>query len=381
MYEKNAYEKRYPASTTKIMTAILTLENCDLNDTATVSSTAIKLPPGYISAHLQAGEVLTINDLLHLLLIVSSNDAANVLAEHVAGSIDNFSTMMNEKAKEIGCLNTHFVNPNGVQNVNHYSTAYDLCLMANYAMKNETFRKLVAIPSYTVPATNKYEQRELYNTNLLLQKENKDTKTKNIYYYEYAIGIKTGYTNQAKNCLVAAASKNGVEFISVVLGSSLNESDNNSERFAESKKILETAINNYCMFPIKRTNDLITTVKIQNALPWKKNLDLLLEDDITLLLENKDMNLKINPEIKLFEEKLNAPINKGDILGTATFTYNGTSVTSNIVAARDVPSNEQFNKNLKTIGIILLILVILRLNAIRIKKRKRARMRRRHGRR
>lgn len=377
LYEKDAYKKRYPASTTKMMTAILTLENCDLNDTATVSSTAVILPPGYISAHLQVGEVLTIDELLHLLLIISSNDAANVLAEHIAGSVSNFSTMMNNKAKEIGCQNTNFVNPNGAQNVNHYSTAYDLCLIANYAMKNETFRKLVSIDSYTVPATNKYQERKLTNTNALLQQVNEKTKTKNIYYYEYAIGIKTGYTNQAKNCLVAGASKNGVEFISVVLGADLNESDNNSERFADSKKLLETAIDNYCIFPVKRTNDLITTVTIQNTLPWKKDLNLLLENDINLLLENKDMNLEIKPEVKLFEEKLNAPINKGDILGTATFTYNGTSVTSNIIAQNDVPTNEQFNKNLKTIGIIVLVIIILRMIAIRNKKKRRARMRRR----
>ncbi len=376
LYEKNAYEKKYPASTTKIMTAILTLENCNLNDTATVSSTATILPPGYISAHLQVGEVITINDLLHLLLIISSNDAANVLAEHVAGSVSNFSTMMNDKAKEIGCLNTHFVNPNGAQDVNHYSTAYDLCLIANYAMKNETFRKLVSIDSYTVPATNKYEERELTNTNALLQQVNEKTKTKNIYYYEYTIGIKTGYTNQAKNCLVAAASKDGVEFISVVLGANLNESDNNSERFADSKNLLETAINNYCMFPVKKANDVITTVEIQNTLPWKKSLDLLLENDITLLLENTDINSEIKPEIKLFEEKFNAPVSKGDVLGTATFTYNGTSVTSNILATEDVPTNEQFNKTLKIVGIIAII-IIWRMLVIRNKKKKRARMRRR----
>lgn len=380
LYEKNAYEKRYPASTTKMMTAILTLENCDLNDTATVSSTAVILPPGYISAHLQVGEVITINDLLHLLLIISSNDAANVLAEHIAGSVSNFSTMMNDKAKEIGCLNTHFVNPNGAQNVNHYSTAYDLCLIANYAMKNETFRKLVSIDSYTVPATNKYEERKLTNTNALLQQVNEKTNTKNIYYYKYAIGIKTGYTNQAKNCLVAGASKDGVEFISVVLESDLNESDNNSERFADSKKLLETAIDNYSMFPVKKTNDLITTVTIQNTLPWKKDLNLLLENDITLLLENKDMNTEIKPEIHLLEEKLNAPINKGDILGTATFTYNGTSVTSNLIAANDVPTNEQFNTTLKIIGIIFGI-IVLRIIVVRNKKKKRARMRRRTRRR
>ena len=117
IYEKNAYEKLYPASTTKIMTAILTLENCELTDVATASYNSVySIPAGYTNANIQVGEELTIDQLLHVLLIPSANDAAVVLAEHIAGSVDNFANMMNEKAKELGCLNTHFVNPHGIHN-------------------------------------------------------------------------------------------------------------------------------------------------------------------------------------------------------------------------------------------------------------------------
>ena len=192
LYEKNSKEVRYPASTTKVMTALLTLENCELTDTATVSHNALQLvPSGYAIANLQEGEILSIEDLLYALLVKSANEAANVLAEHISGSIEEFSNMMNNRAKELGCENTHFVNPNGVHNEDHYSTAYDLFLIAQEAMKNETFRKMVATPSYTLPATNKYSSadRVLSNTNALIHVNNSNRADN--YYYEDAIGIKT----------------------------------------------------------------------------------------------------------------------------------------------------------------------------------------------
>lgn len=321
LYEKNAYETEYPASTTKIMTAILTIENCNLEDTTTVSSNATILPADYVSAHLQPGEVLSIYDLLHLLLIVSANDSANVLAEHIGGSIDNFVNMMNNKAKEIGCKNTHFVNPYGAHNLNHYTTAYDLCLIANYAMKNDTFRNLVSIKSYTVPATNMYSERKLTNTNLLLQKINQKTKTDNIYYYEYTTGIKTGYTPEAKNCLVASAKKDNVEYILVILGANDHETDNNSQRFSDAKKLFQTAFNNYTLSTVKKTGDIITTIKIPNANIFSKKLDLTISNDISILFENTDLKKEITPEINLYEDKIQAPISKGDVLGTIRYTY------------------------------------------------------------
>ena len=224
LYEKNSKEVRYPASTTKVMTALLTLENCELTDTATVSHNALQLvPSGYAIANLQEGEILSIEDLLYALLVKSANEAANVLAEHISGSIEEFSNMMNNRAKELGCENTHFVNPNGVHNEDHYSTAYDLFLIAQEAMKNETFRKMVATPSYTLPATNKYSSadRVLSNTNALIHVN--DSNRADNYYYEDAIGIKTGYTSEAKNCLIAASNRDSLEFITVVLGSGTTE--------------------------------------------------------------------------------------------------------------------------------------------------------------
>lgn len=164
LYSKNANSIMYPASTTKIMTAILTLENCKLSDTAVVSHNAVfSIPSGYSTASLVEGEVLTIEQLLNVLLIPSANDAAVVLAEHIAGSVEAFSDMMNSKAVELGCLNTHFVNPNGIHNENHYSTAYDLALIGKYAMKFPTFKEISSKTRYTLPITNAYSKEDRSN--------------------------------------------------------------------------------------------------------------------------------------------------------------------------------------------------------------------------
>lgn len=215
LYEKNAHEIRFPASTTKLMTAILTMENCSLDEIAKVSYNAVfDVPSGYSNVALKVDEELTINDLLHALLISSANDAANVLAEHIAGSIESFSAMMNTKATEIGCKNTHFVNPSGIHNHDHYSTAYDLCLIAKYAKQYDTINQIATTTFYTLPATNKYSKPDRYltTTNNLLKPENQK------YYYEYANGLKTGYTTEAKDCIIATASKDNINLIAVVLG-------------------------------------------------------------------------------------------------------------------------------------------------------------------
>ena len=182
LYSKNIFEKKYPASTTKLMTAILTLENCELTDIVTVSHNAIfSIPVGYSHASLQEGEQLTVEELLNVLLIPSANDAAVALAEHIAGSVENFSTMMNDKAKELGCLDTHFVNPNGIHDNNHYSTAYDLALIGKYAMKFDDIMRIAKINQYTLPTSNKYDRKDrIFNaTNGLITKNDE-------YYYPEA---------------------------------------------------------------------------------------------------------------------------------------------------------------------------------------------------
>lgn len=270
LYEKDAYSKYYPASTTKIMTALLTLENVsDLKEVATVSYNSVfTVPSGYSTDLLKVGEELTIEDLLYALLVKSSNEAANVLAEHISGNVESFATMMNTRAVELGCKNTHFVNPNGIHNENHYTTSYDLSLITKEAMKNETFRKIVSTASYTLPSTNKYDRidRNLITTNDIIRKSSK-------YYYEYAIGIKTGYTTPAKNCLVAGANKDGVELILVLLHADKLNSNRESVRDIDAKNLFEYVYNNFSEKTIVDANGAVDTIKVKMQQVKLKILD------------------------------------------------------------------------------------------------------------
>lgn len=240
LFEKNAYERMFPASTVKVLTAIVSLENSNLSDIVTVSHSCISsVPKGYTLSRIQVGENLTIENLLYAMLIPSGNDAANLLAEYVGGSVEIFSNMMNNKAKEIGCTNSNFTNPNGVHDENMYTTAYDLALIGKYAMQNETFREMVSTQTYTLPSTNVYpnSDRVLTNSNHLINTSSKD-------YYEYCTGIKTGFTNSAQNCLISSAKKNGIELISVVLGSTASNFSSQS-KFTDAKALFEYGFNNY----------------------------------------------------------------------------------------------------------------------------------------
>lgn len=167
LYSKASEEKMYPASTTKILTAILALEKCNLDDVVTVSKSAISsIPSGYSSAYLSEGEEISVNDLISVFLVHSANDAGYVLAEHISGSIDEFANLMNEKALEIGCKNTHFTNPSGIHDENHYTTAYDLALIAKYCMQNSKFRNIVSMKTCTINSTNKFGIRKYTNTRI-----------------------------------------------------------------------------------------------------------------------------------------------------------------------------------------------------------------------
>lgn len=348
LYNKNANEKMYPASTTKIMTAILTVENCNLNDVATVSHDAIfKVPRSYANAALVEGEELTILQLLNVLLIPSANDAAFVLAEHIGGTFDNFSKMMNDKAIEIGCKNTHFVNPNGIHDENHYTTAYDLALMGQYAMKSEIIRSIVSTINYTLPATNKYDKtdRVFRTTNDLIRPKSK-------YYYEYATGCKTGYTEAAKNCIIATAKKDNMELLLVLLHDEKAE-DGSSNREIDCKNLFEYAFNSYQFKAIAQQNEAVETIKVAKASSDTKMLPLVLAEDITALIPVDYDQSKIKKNISL-DDGIVAPITKGTPLGQVTYVVDGISYTSNLLAEHDVNRSGL----IKTLLIIFFLIVI-----------------------
>lgn len=352
LYSKNENEKMYPASTTKIMTAILTIENCKLDEVVTVPYEAVaSIPSGYAIAALQPGEQLTVEQVLKVLLVHSANDAANVLAYHVSGSINAFAGLMNSKVDELGLKNTHFLNPSGMHNENHYTTAYDLAILMKYCMKNNTFRSLAGLKYCNIPATNKYEERVFNTTNELLTKTNSSN-----YYYQYAIAGKTGYTTEAKNCLVSVANKNDLELICVVLSVGMYP-NNLSGKFIDSKTLFEFGYNNYTTRKIRDKNAIVTQVDIANGTKETKSLDLLISDDVTALIPQKDLDTEFEPEIQ-YSDMLLAPISQGQILGKVVYNIDGIEYSSNLVASHSVEKSG-FSKITIQIFMIIIILFLL----------------------
>lgn len=367
LYSKNANSIMYPASTTKIMTAILTLEKCNLSDTAVVSHNAVfSIPSGYSTASLVEGEVLTIEQLLNVLLIPSANDAAVVLAEHIAGSVEAFSDMMNSKAVELGCLNTHFVNPNGIHNENHYSTAYDLALIGRYAMQFPTFKEISSKTRYTLPITNAYSKEDrIFNTTNDLIKPNYSSSPTN-YYYKYATGGKTGYTDPAGQCIVATATKDNISLIAVTLHGDFTE-DNLSQRALDCKALFEYGFNNFSMVSIAQKGDVASNMKVPNATKDSSSLDLLYSDDIYAFVPNGFDTSSVTPNIKL--SSTFAPIAQDTVLGTISYDIDGSNYSCNLLASHEVYKN-QFAKTAMELALLLIFLILLSKVLKRKKRRK-----------
>lgn len=348
LYDKNANERMFPASTTKILTAILVLENCELNETVTASYDAVmSIPNGYVSANIDGEEQLTVEQLLQLLLVHSANDAANVLAEYVGGSIESFVSMMNTKVNELGLTNTHFTNAYGLQDENHYTTAHDLSVIMQYCLKNEDFRRIAGSASCSIPATNKFGPRSYTSTNQLLVPGNP-------YYYSYVTVGKTGFTTEAGECLVSCAYKNDLELICVVLGGSVVNGV--PTRFSESKTLYEYGFNQFSLKNVANPGDIITEIEVSNATPDTKSLDLAFADSIYALVNNKDLETNYTPEIQL-NANISAPIAQGDVLGKAVYTIDGIEYESDIVATHNVEASKllQFILQIGSIIIVLLI--------------------------
>ena len=360
LYEKNANEVSFPASTTKIMTAILTVENCKLDDVATVSHNAVySIPYDYTHASLKEGEELTIEQLLYALMIPSANDAAIVLAEHISGSVEEFAKLMNKRAEELGCKNTHFVNPNGIHSKDHTSTSYDLALMGKFAMQNSIIRKIVSTTQFTLPATNKYSKadRTFNNSNDLLN-------TYSRYYYEGTTGVKTGYTGEAGNCIIASAKKNDFEVILVVLG---GESTNTglSQRYLDCKTLFDYAFNNYSLKTLNEKNAVLKQITVRGATEETQNLNVLIKDKIEIFSENSADLSSLEPEITL-DENLMAPISANSAIGKITYNYDGQTYSSDLIAETQVLSSDF----LPLLFRILLIFVVLYLLFLLLKKPK-----------
>ena len=367
LYEKNSEQKMYPASTTKILTAILTIEKGNLQDKTKVSKAAIaEMKSGYTSAYLVEGEELTVEELLELLLIHSANDASNVLAEYISGSIPAFVDLMNLKLKELGCNNTHFVTTNGLHDDNHYTTAKDMATITRYCMRNSDFRRIVAMQECHIKATNKFGERKFKNTNDLEVIGSK-------YYYPGCIGVKTGFTSQAQNCLISAVSKNNLQLIAVVLHCSLTD-DKKSARYVDSKTLYDYAYSTYTFKEIAKTSTIVNRIEVKGGSKETKSLDLKLQDSITALV-NKNSTGQIVPEIRLNSNIL-APIAQNAILGQAVYTIDGQSYTTNLLASHNVEKDESTILYLRiALGIVIffifiILVIILLVSVFRHKKKK-----------
>ena len=339
IYEQNADEVVYPASLTKIMTCLIALERGNLSDMVTVSEGALEnLGEDSSLAGLQAGEQLRLEDLLYCMMIVSGNEACNVIAEHIAGNVGDFVRLMNERAYQLGCQNTHFANPHGLHNTGHYTTARDLSIITQAALKSENFRTITNTTEYELPQTNLSEPRMLETTNLLINKS-----TSNKYYYPRASGIKTGYTGAAGRCVISTAKGDGLYLLGIVCGAPTTVLDNGTlefESFPECAKLFQYGFNNYKYVSILSPLYPVAQMTVTNSAA-SEVVALSPKEDVKLLMPINYDPAELHTENHLNGDSVEAPVHSGDVLGSVTVTYMGEFLEeTDLVAIADVARSE-----------------------------------------
>lgn len=361
LYEKNGYAKIYPASTTKVLTAILVLENLPLDEKIVASKNAINSVPLESSVMgIKKEEIFSVENLLYGLLLSSGNDAAIVLAEAVSGNVNDFVTLMNTKAKEIGCLNTHFSNPHGFYDDNHYSTPYDMALILKYAMKFDEFKKIVESKSFELPSTNKTPNtRTIKNTNKLID-ENSNT------FYKYALGGKTGYTIESRGTYIGY-SKNGDKILIVGNFDGSQNINGKNARFLDAISLYDYGFFNFDKEKIV-TKDTFNFSFIDKNINTKSSISL--KDDIYSLTKQNNY-ITITPTLNLSDTnniKINLKI-KGNNLDINN-TYDSICSSSNYFSLKNILS-ENFSYIILSILIIILYILIkkLRINNKTIKNK------------
>ena len=303
-------DKQLPmASTTKIMTALVAIERGNLSDMVTASPRASGITGS--SIHLQAGEKITLENLLYGLMLASGNDAAVAIAEHIGGSVSGFAELMNARAKEIGAKNTHFVTPNGLHDDAHYTTAYDLGLITCEAMKNAKFAEIVSTQYYNTPKVGDGRDRSLKNNN------------KVIFQFDGGNGVKTGFTKPAGRCLVSAAKRGNMQLVAVVL--------NCGGMFPESMALLDYGFSAVTMQPLVKKGELIANIPVEGGA--EKSLELRASRDIMVPLLGGELE---RLETKLDCAKLKAPVKKGSAVAALTFALEGKTLARFYFTAQSV---------------------------------------------
>lgn len=356
IFEKDADARMYPASTTKILTLLLGIMMGDMNQTVTLSEACMYgISEGDSTMDLEVGESINFKDLLYGTFIRSANEGANLIAESVSGSVDEFVNRMNEAAAMYGCTNTHFANPNGLHNEDHYSTARDMARLAQYAMQNDTFREIAKTYTYSLPASNIHRARVLTHSSRRFFNPSLED---NEYYYEYATGIKTGFHSSAGYCFVGSAEKNGIELISVVFYTTENG------RWTDTKKLMDYGFAQFVsMTPQELYLENPITVETSGFSlddPGYGRLELgvraqsgtrpvyivATKDEMAHMARNLRQTVLIE-----YTRDFTAPIAQGEALGTMTYYPDdgGSPVTYDLVATRTIVRRENAPLSLEEI--------------------------------
>lgn len=379
LYEKNAHTQHYPASITKVLTCLLAIENGNVNDEITVTDTVMQqVEAGSSAIGLQSGEVLTLRDALYGMMLNSGNECALAIAEHIAGSTGGFSIMMNDRARELGCTDSNFVNPNGLQDPNHYTSCYDMALIGSAAYQYPEFKKLVSSQSYTIPETNMNVERPLWQENRLIYSGNGE------YYYEYCTGGKTGYTEAALATLISFAERDGRKLVTVVM-----RCNPTTESYTDTIKLDEFCFTKYNL--CKPLMDFEFSSSNQENTGVLSNYYADLDHELPRYYVNKSYSFytrsfigenDIDRTIELYPEALDA------VAGRIVFSYNGNelgstnitvtnpvvqaSSTDAIVAENSKPKQEspllKWTKRIIVIAIILIVLLLSVIIFVRIRK-------------
>lgn len=344
LFDQNAHQQRFPASITKVMTALLAVEAVDRGELSLDQVIVVgpevsrEVGEGSSTQDIKEGEQIRLEDVLYCALTASANEACNVLAQAVSGDVNSFVDLMNQRALELGMKDTKFANTHGYHNPNHYTTAYDISLMCIEAMKHETFRTIVTAKSHTVPATNLHEARELHETNALVS-----TWRITGYYYEYATGIKTGSTPEAGQCLASSATRDGRNLVAVVLGAqNVKKEDGSTDRqsFSESKRLLEWGFQNFSTQSLLDSTYFAGTIPVTLSRETDRigaqavgSLEAILPNDLD------PADFQVTTEFTA--ESLEAPVTKGQIVGKVTIS-NGDTVYGalELAAVGDVERSE-----------------------------------------
>lgn len=375
VYENNSQEKYYPASITKLLTALTACDYVELNESITAGSEIYYISKNSSIANIKFGEKLSFLEYLYAMLLPSGNDAANVIAAYTAKKLDNslktteeqieyFATLMNKKAKEIGALNSNFVNPSGLHDDNHYTTAYDMCLIGKGFLNNETLAEIAAESTYTTD--NK--KHTWYSGNLLLHEtfDNIDwinKKGANKYYCEYAKGLKTGSTKEAGRTIVAYFEKDDMKILSVILKS------NDEDLFDDAIYSLNYVTENYKLLVFGSANEVLDKITILNNIKNTTNeLEIMPEKNINILAlkEEDDFACECVYDSDIIDYRfgkyiINEDILKGDIVGKAIVkNQEGNQVLSvNLIAGNSVLRETFYFEKYFCLAILFIILVII----------------------